>query len=393
VRKIIAEELFTNAGHSIENGLVELDDSGKILRVLSPIDSEYTSEGAEYYHGWVIPGMINAHCHLELSHLKEKIKPHTGLDGFISEIAATNTDFSDSVRAASDAQKQMKQAGVVGIIDIANTDNCFNLKAESSLNYFTLIERYGISNNKAADAIYSGHKLVETARQSGLRANLSPHAPYSLSDTQKTAIKEQLEQEEHPLYSIHFMETASETELFEFGTGNLAERLRSWNLIEDTFPYSGQRPAQYVLQGLPENAKVALVHNTFIEEQDLRVFQNKKHSVWFVLCPKANLYIENKLSAVDKIRSFTHQIAVGTDSLASNDALDMVAELFEIQQAFPEITISELICWATLEGARLMGLDNKLGSIEPGKKPGLVQIYPVDKLSKKLIKNSKSYLI
>jgi len=222
---------------------------------------------------------------------------------------------------------------------------------------------------------------------------LSPHAPYSLSDTQKTAIKEQLEQEEHPLYSIHFMETASETELFEFGTGNMAERLRSWNLIEDTFPYSGQRPAQYVLQGLPENAKVALVHNTFIEEQDLRVFQNKKHSVWFVLCPKANLYIENKLSAVDKIRSFTHQIAVGTDSLASNDALDMVAELFEIQQAFPEITISELICWATLEGARLMGLDNKLGSIEPGKKPGLVQIYPVDKLSKKLIKNSKSYLI
>jgi cytosine/adenosine deaminase-related metal-dependent hydrolase len=393
VRKIIGEELFSNAGHSIENGLIELDDTGKILRVLSPADAEYSTEDAEYYQGWVIPGFINAHCHLELSHLKAKIKPHTGLDGFISELAAINTDFSDCVRAATDTEKQMKQAGIVGVIDIANTDRCFKLKAESNLRYFTMVERYGIRSDAAAEAFNSGIKLVETARKLGLRVNLSPHAPYSLSDALQKIIKEALEKENEPLYSIHFMESEAETELFELGAGAIAQRLKKWNLLKNDFPYSGQRPAQFVLQGLPENAKVALVHNTFIEEHDLQIFQDNKSSVWFVLCPKANLYIENRLPDVNKIRAFTSQIAVGTDSLASNEAIDMVAELYEIQEAFPEVTSSELICWATLEGARLMGLNHELGSIEPGKHPGLVQIYPVDKLSKKLIKNSKSYLI
>ena len=393
MRKIIGEELFTNSGEAITNGLVELDDWGRILRVLRPDDPEYSIEGAERYEGWIIPGMINAHCHLELSHLKEKIKPHTGLDGFISELASANTDGSDDLSAASDAQNQMVQAGVVGVVDIANTDRCFKLKSESSLHYFTMVERYGIRSDKAAEVIDSGLKLVETARKLNLRANLSPHASYSLSDALQKGIKEALEQETDAIYSIHFMESAEETELFKMGKGAIAERLRRWGLLDNGFPYSGQRPAHYVLKGLPVNARVALVHNTFIEEQDLGAFQTRKHSVWFVLCPKANRYIENRLPDVDKISAFTTKIAVGTDSLASNDALEMVAELYELQQSFPHIHCSELIRWATLEGAKLMGLDRDLGSIEPGKRPGLVNIYPVDKLSKKLIKNSKSYLI
>ncbi len=393
MRKIIGEELFTNVGDSITNGLVELDDWGHILRVLRPEDSDYSTEGAERYNGWIIPGMVNAHCHLELSHLKEKIKPHTGLDGFISELASAHIDDSDRLISAFDAQRQMEQAGVVGVIDIANTDSCFTLKSESELHYLTMVERYGIRSDKAAEAIISGKQMVETARKLGLRANLSPHAPYSLSDALQTGIKKALEQETDVLYSIHFMESSAETELFELGTGAIADRLRRWNLLENGFPHSGQRPAHYVLKGLPANARVALVHNTFIEEKDLDVFQTRKQLVWFVLCPKANLYIENRLPNVEKIRAFTTKIAVGTDSLASNNALDMLAELYELQQAFPQISSSELIRWATLEGAVLLGLDQNLGSIEPGKRPGLANIYPVDKLSKKLIKNSKSYLI
>ena len=393
MRKIIGEELFTNVGESITNGLVVLDDLGRILHVLGPEDPEYSIEGAERFEGWIIPGMINAHCHLELSHLKGKVKSHTGLDGFISELSSTHTDDTDSLVSASETQRQMEQAGVVGVIDIANTDRCFNLKAQSRLHYFTMVERYGIRSDKAAEAIDSGQKLVETAHKLGLRANLSPHAPYSLSDALQKGIKEILEQETEPLYSIHFMESALETELFEMGTGAMAERLRTWKLLENDFPYSGQRPAHYVLKGLPANARVALVHNTFIEEQDLKIIHALKPSVWFVLCPKANLYIENRLPDLEKISAFSTQIAVGTDSLASNDALDMLSELYELQQAFPHIKTSELIRWATLEGAKLIGNNQDLGSIEPGKRPGLVNIYPVDKLSKKLIKNSKSYLI
>jgi len=109
---------------------------------------------------------------------------------------------------------------------------------------------------------------------------------------------------------------------------------------------------------------------------------------WFALCPRANVYIENRLPDLALIREFTDQIVLGTDSLASNHSLSILEEMKAIQFNCPEISTEELLRWSSRNAAELLGKGNELGKIEAGMRPGLVQIGNVEKVSKKLTKSS-----
>jgi cytosine/adenosine deaminase-related metal-dependent hydrolase len=127
--------------------------------------------------------------------------------------------------------------------------------------------------------------------------------------------------------------------------------------------------------------KIILVHNTFTSEEDVR-YVNRESSIgnadtpqpqtFFCLCVNANRYIEDALPPVDLLRKNGCNIVLGTDSLASNWSLNILDEIETIRQNFPHIPLEELLGWATINGAKALGMDDFLGSFEKGKKPGVV---------------------
>jgi len=97
-------------------------------------------------------------------------------------------------------------------------------------------------------------------------------------------------------------------------------------------------------------------------------------NAYIALCPLSNIFIHNALPPVDLMRSNGLKLTIGTDSLSSNDDLNMVKELFCLQENFPQVPMGELITWATFNGSAFLGKENMLGSLEVGKCPGIVAI-------------------
>ena len=135
---------------------------------------------------------------------------------------------------------------------------------------------------------------------------------------------------------------------------------------------------QTYFSSLTKLSTIILVHNTFTSEEDVLFLQeyHKKNpqQIYFCLCPNANLYIENILPPVHLFRKNNFKIVLGTDSLASNETLSILDEIKTLRKNFPEISLDEMLQWATLNGAKALGFENELGSFDAGKKPGVLNI-------------------
>ncbi|QQR94699.1 MAG: amidohydrolase family protein [Bacteroidota bacterium] len=136
--------------------------------------------------------------------------------------------------------------------------------------------------------------------------------------------------------------------------------------------------------------KSFFVHNTFSSDDDIQFAIKNVKKAWWCFCPNANLYIENTLPEIERITKATENILIGTDSLASNDQLSILSELKIITNKFPQITLHQLLTWSTINGAKALKMDNELGTLEKGKKPGLVLIENVDLQNQKITESSKS---
>ena len=369
-----------------------VNDDGTIERVLSPEDTDYHSEDAEFLEGWLVPGFVNTHCHLELSHLKGKIQEHTGLNGFVSELMKIRgADDSLRFKAQQAADEEMHQSGIVAVADICNGNSTFEVKKNSPIHYHSLIERFGFKTETAELIFREGLTLLEELNQQP--GNICLHAPYSASIALQKLVKQHLNEASSGFYSIHHTESEAEIALFRDGSGEMANRMRGWGLFENEFPYTAMRPVDYLLENFPNNKNILLIHNTFSNAEDLEKLQYLRDRLYFGLCPRANLYIENQLPKIELLRNSNHYITIGTDSLASNYNLGMLEEIFTIQQHFPEIPITELFKWSSWNGAKLMGLDKTMGHFSLGSKPGIVQILHVDNTNKKITSKSFSRLI
>jgi cytosine/adenosine deaminase-related metal-dependent hydrolase len=135
------------------------------------------------------------------------------------------------------------------------------------------------------------------------------------------------------------------------------------------------------------------VHNTVSEQQDIDFVQQYFNHAYWCLCPNANLYIEKQLPDIELFRRNNCRITIGTDSLASNHTLSILDEIKSIHQYFPQIPLTELLKWSTLNGAEFLGQEQKLGSFVKGKRPGVVLIENADLQTLQLKPETTSRLI
>lgn len=351
----------------IKNGIVAIED-GKIVGVFKELDSSIMTD-VKSLTGVLIPGFINTHCHLELSHLLDVIPQKTGLVDFITKvIEGRGNDSEKIVSAMKSADRAMFENGIQAVGDHANTSVSAAIKSESDITYHTFVEIIGLKEDEVAAKIDEARDVEFYFDPN--HSSITPHAPYSCSKSLFKAYKKSISEDN--IISIHNQESEEENKLFRYRTGEFLKFYERLGFDIAGFKAQARNSIQSYLNYLPASNKTILVHNTFTSIKDLDFVTRMGRKVTLCLCPNANLYIENVLPKVHLFMNHKFDIAIGTDSLASNDKLSILEELKTIHNANRELNFLETIKWATINGAKALGLDKEIGSLEIGKKPGLV---------------------
>ena len=368
--KFKPQSLFTGPA-MIEGGnrVVVTTEDGTIVDV---IPASEAGEDCKVLDGILSPGFINAHCHLELSHLKDAIPTQTGLSEFVKQIVPKRAAAQEIIDAAIEAaETEMYNNGIVAVGDICNTADTIAAKTKGRLAYYNFIEIYGLDPLLAAQKMEAGLSLQNEYINNGLNAVVVPHAPYSVP----AALLQLLAAAygSHTV-SIHNQETKAENDFFENKIGAFVDMYARVGVDLDFFTPTKTTSLQSVLPYLEAAAKTIWVHNSFTSVSDINAVQATGTDAYWCLCPSANQYIENTMPPVQLLREQHANIIVGTDSYASNWSLNMLDELKKIQAHNPEIPLAEMLTWITSNGARALQMEDRLGTIEKGKKPGLVLI-------------------
>jgi len=362
VRRLSAQYIFTSAGRPLKRGIVTVAGDGTVTGVIDTGGDLTESAGTEFYNGVIIPGLINCHSHLELSHMRGIIPPGGGLNEFIASVRNRREATVDEILTeARRADREMLDGGVVACGDISNTASSAAIKRESPIRYFTFAEVFGSDPALAEIRMRGALNVVEEMKAGGLPAQVTPHSLYSVSEPLSRLIREQLNPES--IISVHFLESDDERKMTQ-GHSEGAMEL--------------SRIASHVL----------LIHNTVITRAEAEEVASAGNT-WFCLCPSSNLHISSEMPPVSMLGEVTERIVVGTDSLASTGRLSMITEMQLLQDTAPDITADQIIRWATINGARALKMDDSLGSIEPGKHPGLLLVEPFDLVNMRLLPGSR----
>jgi cytosine/adenosine deaminase-related metal-dependent hydrolase len=385
IRKISAHYIYTNCGAPLKNGIIVLDHSGTVTDLIDTGGKLQESEKLEFYDGILTPGFINAHTHIELSHLHKKVPTGTGLTGFIQKLEQIRNE-GDVVPSIKAAERELLNNGVVAIGDIVNADYSIEIKKQGRLLSHSFVEVFASNPANAAHAYSKGEILYHKLHGSGLNCSITAHAPYSVSPALWDKIS--TNREGNPLiWSIHNQESQDENLLFLNKTGKFSETLPNFNPSFSSWEAPGKTSLAHLIPYFSVPEKILLVHNTFTTAADLDALNVYKDKAFLVLCPKSNLYIENSLPDANLFDRKGYTIAIGTDSLASNNNLSILEEMMILQEQCG-IPFEKLITWATINGAKALGFEKQTGSIQIGKKPGVNLISNFNFTSKTLTTKS-----
>lgn len=371
MRKISAKYIYTGKT-VLKNGIVEVADDGSIVKVTDTGGKVTESASLEYYNGVVVPGFINAHCHLELSHMKGAINNQSGrgLPGFIDEIISKRSFPDDLQERIHRADKEMQLNGIVAVGDISNTDDSFKIKKGSSLYYHTFIETFTFDNASSAASFEKAAANYQLLQTYGLQGSIVPHSSYTVPD----ALYDRIQNNgsgDAMVVSIHNQETPSEDEFVTRQSGALAEVLIKKGFRFSDFTFKANNSIESSLMRQNKNDNILLIHNTFSREEHIDFAENFSDHIYWVFCPLSNLYIEKTVPDLPLFFRKGVKTCIGTDSYASNNELNVLSELKTIASRFTEIPFEKLVETACINGAKALKIENRYGSIEPGKKPGI----------------------
>lgn len=346
-RRIASNWLLTDSGW-LRNPVAEIDAGGGILRITT---SEHPDREpfTEFHAGLLVRGgLVDAHCHLELSYLQGAIPPGGGFAAFARAMGEVRQRATEEERrqAVAAADAELERQGVVACGDIANGESAFPVKARSRIAYRTFAEVFGL-NTRTAEHLKPLLRHPDTSP--------TPHSLYSVPDELFRAV---CREGDAPL-SIHFLESPAEKELFQ-RRGPLWEWYCRSGMTCDFLHYGS--PTGRLIASVPRDRSVILVHACMTEQEDIdRIMNHFTAPVYWCLCPRSNRYISGLRPPVDLLRRNGLNICVGTDSLASNERLSMLDEL----RCLPEVPLDERLRWATAGGGATLGLGRKADEAEP----------------------------
>lgn len=397
MKRITAKYIYTlDSDEPIINGFIDYNTDGTIINIGNSSDAGNSSNidnEAIYYDGAIIPGMVNTHCHIELSHLEGAFKKYTGMAGFIDQINELRDSKTreEKIIALKKWIDKLWKDGVSAMGDISNGSDSFKAKSESPMYFRTFLEVFG-SEAKDCDSVMEMIlALKKEADALGIDAAPTPHSCYTTSPELLTASA--TEGLKSGYISYHSQESQEEEDMILSGTGALADNRRRYNMSMP--PVTGSSSLKYFLKRLSVthpgsiSSKVLLVHNVCLSQSDIDETKKVLDKVYWAICPISNIFIHNSLPPVELMRKNDLKVTIGTDSLSSNDDLDMVKEMYCLQSNFKDLSLNEMLTWACRNGAEFLDKLENLGTLTIGKKPGLVFIDNLDETGR-LTERSRS---
>lgn len=362
MRRIAAHYIFLD-GEIFPRPVVTLSDEGVITDIEVAADDIDRRPLTEFYDGVLLPDLVNAHCHSELSHLAGQIAEGGGFTAFAQAMGTVRRGFSAEERAEawSAADRAMWEQGIGAVGDVCNGTTTFAAKSQSPIAYTNFVELFGLGS---ADADVA-RKVAAEGVAAGLRCGITPHSTYSLS-VAAFADAVAASSPEVPL-SVHFMESPDEAQLYR-GEGAMAELYAQTDRRID-FAHFGS-PAERIVGQVPADRDILLIHNCFVGAEEVeRIESHFRGRVTWVVCPRSNHYISRTVPPVGLLMRKGVRVAIGTDSLASNTALSMVREMAAL-----DAPIERVLAWATTGGAEALGIEEQMGRLAVGRRSGIVAL-------------------
>jgi len=371
-----ARFVFPISGPPIPDGAVAVED-GRIAGC-GPRESVVTSAGdsevRDLGNAAVLPGLVNAHTHVELSWMADDPPPGgewvDWVRGFLDRRA--KEDRERAVAEAERAVASMTARGTVAIGDVGNEGFAASVLAASDLHAVCFLEIYGFRREDAEQQIEEASKrLDEIGADEGVaragdrvRVVITPHAPHTTSSPLLRALAGRAVASDEPL-SVHLAESAAESALLRDGSGPLVALLREREMWDESWEPPGHTPVEYVERLGLLTPRTLAVHCVRMEGQDVSKLQARGATV--VTCPRSNRRLGVGSAPVPRLLGAGVPVALGTDSLASAPDLDLFAEMAALREEHPTLAPAAVLRMATLNGATALGLNDRLGSIEPGK--------------------------
>ena len=380
MNRIAAEYVFTlDEDKPIRNGFVEYDDNGTVTAIGTCSDPQ---KEKSFVKGAVVPGFVNTHCHLELSYLWKAFRKGTGMAGFIDQINAMrdNKSLEEKLHDIRYWMDLMWKRGVSAMADISNCSDTFAIKKTSPMYTRTFLEVFGTEPRDCESVMEAVRRLKAEAESFGLDAAPTPHSCYTMSPELVTAAS--ADGLKSGFLSYHSEETDEEEDMIRFGRGAMWENRRAAGMSVP--PVTGKSSLLYFIDRLekahpaPFDEHILLVHEVCMDQEGIDAVKSVMNHPFVALCPLSNIFIHNTLPPVPLMRRNGLKITVGTDSLSSNDDLDIVRELHCLQTGFPEVELNELLVWACRNGAEFLSKESEYGRIAVGMRPGLVVVDNLD---------------
>ncbi len=357
-------------GPVIADGAV-LTENGLVAAVGSYAELKDVDAQLEEYDGHVItPPLVNCHAHLELSHLAalngDSPKPGD-MTGWIRGLLAARAAHDDAAAqndAALMALARLYAGGCRAVADIGNRVESGLIGTGFKTEVFFFLELLGLCGPSEESAL---------AALAGIDAAVrcTVHAPYSSGPALITALKERA-RAGNTLFPMHVAESAQEIEFLRTGVGPFADFLAERGVAVAEFTAPGTGAIRYLdsLGVLDEHT--LCVHGVHVEEEELALLAARGAAV--CLCPGSNRFMGVGVAPARKMFAQGIPLVLGTDSLASNPHLSLWREMQVLREDHPDLPAETVFAMASINGARLLGIENRLGLVAPGVSSSLLAV-------------------
>jgi cytosine/adenosine deaminase-related metal-dependent hydrolase len=227
-------------------------------------------------------------------------------------------------------------------------------------------------NERDGALVTASQALRDQATAKGARVSLAPHAPYSTSPELFSAIRAAVDANACPMMSVHLGESAEEVEFLEKGSGAWREMLEVIGVWRDDWAIPGCDPVTYLDRHDLIDANTLIVHG--VQFSDAALSRLAAVGATLVTCPRSNLWVGAGDPPIARFYESGVKVAVGTDSLASVDDLNVFSELQTMRRLAPNVPAGRILESATLIGAQALGLGKELGSLTPGKRAEMIAV-------------------
>ena len=319
----------------------------------------------------ILPGLVNAHAHLELSWMRNQVHPAPSMPEWVERLMALRRGSGpDAPEPIVEAIVEMRASGTAAVGDITNSLAAWDPLADSPLSAVVFLELLGFNAPEPQKLVSdAAARLRDLTPFEWLRSAIVPHAPYSVSSA---LLREIAASSPAGPISMHVGESPEEIEFLRSGSGGWRRLLETFGVWSPDWNPPACGPIEFLANAGLVHDRLLAVHCVQLTDPELAALAAAGATI--VTCPRSNTWTGVGAPPIERFYASGARVAIGTDSLASVEDLNLFSEIAAVRSIAQSVPADRILRSATLDGASALGFGRDLGSIEPGKRAELIAV-------------------